>query len=60
MEKLILRKPKPRSHAWKCCNIYPETHEVLAKISQDTGLQMAYIISAMVEFAIDHLEIIEE
>jgi len=60
MEKLILRKPKPRSHAWKCCNIYPETHAILAEISQETGLQMAYIISEMVEFSQAHLEIVEE
>lgn len=60
MEKLILRKPKPRSHAYKCVNMYPETHEILAQISQETGLQMAYIISRMVEFGKDHIEIIEE
>ena len=60
MDKLILRKQKHRGAAYKVCKIDAESHELISRISQESGLSMAHVLGDIIDFAVSRLEIKED
>ena len=41
-------------------NVSPETKAKVDQVSKDTGVPRVDVIAAMVDFAIDHLEVVDD
>lgn len=58
--KLTIRKEKKVLVTFKPIQIYAETHEIIASLAEETGLNKAALIHKMIKFAAEHMEIVEE
>lgn len=58
--KLTIRKEKKSTVTFKPVQIWTETHEVIAALADETGLNKAALIHKMITFAAEHMEIVEE
>ena len=57
-DKLVLKVHKPVSTS-NVVKIRPDAREVLSQIQTETGLSATYIVSEMIKFAADKIEIME-
>lgn len=55
--KLFKQRRDPAS--LKACNIYLETHDKLAALSQASGISIVKLIAAMVDFSMKYVEVVE-
>ena len=58
--KLTIKKEKKALVTFKPIQIWTETHEIIANLVEETGLNKAALIHKMITFAAEHMEIIEE
>ena len=58
--KLVIRKEKKSLVTFKPIQIWSETHEIIAALAEETGLNKAALIHRMISFAAEHMEIVEE
>ena len=58
--KLTIRKEKKSLVTFKPIQIYTETHEIIANLAEETGLNKAALIHKMISFAAEHMGIVEE
>lgn len=59
MEKLIVTLPSEKV-TWTPMNIDNTTHELLKRLSKETGLPMTRIVSESVRFCADRIEVVYE
>jgi len=58
-DKFVIRK-QTRSKSYMMLNVSPETKAKVDQVSKDTGVPRVDVIAAMVDFAIDHLEVVDD
>lgn len=58
--KLVIRKEKKSLVTFKPVQIWTETHDIVASLAEETGLNKAALIHRMISFAAEHMEIVEE
>lgn len=58
MDKLILKK-KSSDDGFKSVMIHKDVYDKITEVKMECGLPFSSIISEMIDFAIDHLEIQE-
>ncbi len=58
-KKLIIQKKLSKPCNQKPFIIYGHDHEILSTLSKETGIPMIQLVSRMIEFAMENLEIIE-
>ena len=56
---LKLYKQQRPSTSLKPCNIYADTHEKLTSLSQSSGIPLVKLITAMVDFSLKYIEVVE-
>ena len=56
---LKLHKQRRPSTSLKPCNIYTDTHEKLTALSQSSGIPLVKLITAMVDFSLKYVEVVE-
>ena len=56
--KLVIRKENKSAITFKTLRVYSETNELIDGLVEETGMPKAKLIHMMVEFAIEHMEIV--
>lgn len=60
MEVLKIRKQKKEAPPIKSLSVYRHTHEKLEAVSAESGISIIRLMTIFTDFAIKHMEIIED
>lgn len=59
-DTLIIRCLPRKNYAVKSMSAYADTHEKISQLAEETGLSLPRVLSLLVDFAVDRVEIVQE